>query len=234
MHPISVNLFFILVMNFVNCDEHSLTVLVPGGGEECLYQLIEDKKYSSFEMDYQVTSGRATHISLKITSPKGIDVVHDFRKSEGSHRILLDTGSAGRGVYRFCFDNSHNNYGNKVFFEFFLMDASGMFLGDFGETLSVSNDVLQSLDTHVETFLSATAAVKNNLNKVERVQRLYSSLELADRTALETSFEMINFWSTVHLCLMLFSLFIQVFMVRSLFEDDSRVGRILRKGKWND
>lgn len=55
-----------------------------------------------------------------------------------------------------------------------------------------------------------TTNVKDNLNKMERIQRQYASLELADRKALETSFEMINFWSMVHLVVMVFALLVQV------------------------
>lgn len=59
-------------------------------------------------------------------------------------------------------------------------------------------------------FQNVTTNVKNNLNAIERLQRQYASIELADRTAIERSYEMINFWSIIHLLVMLFSLSVQV------------------------
>lgn len=62
-----------------------------------------------------------------------------------------------------------------------------------------------------------TTNVKNNLNTVERLQRQYASIELADRTAIERSYEMINFWSVLHLIIMLFAFFVQVNRIMNSF-----------------
>ncbi|VDD96694.1 unnamed protein product [Enterobius vermicularis] len=216
-------------------DEFSYTILVPPGKVDCYHHTIALEKYHSFEVDYQVTGGGSADISFYILSPKGARVVSDMKRNDGSHRILLDDASAGRGDYSFCFDNAYSLRSEKrVFFEFFLMDAAGQFLGGFDEKVIVSAEALRELGTHIDNFEKVTTKVKDNLNKIEHIQRQYSSLELADRTALEQSFEQINFWSTIHLGVMLFSVVVQVSMVRSLFEDNSRVGRILRKGRFND
>lgn len=59
-------------------------------------------------------------------------------------------------------------------------------------------------------FQNVTMNVKNNLNIIERLQKQYANIELADRRAIERSFEMINFWSILHLILMIFALYVQV------------------------
>ncbi|MCP9265363.1 Transmembrane emp24 domain-containing protein 5 [Dirofilaria immitis] len=99
----------------------------------------------------------------------------------------------------------------------------GDYLFCFDNTFSIQSDKR-----------NVTTNVKNNLNIIERLQRQYASIEMADRTAIERSYEMINFWSVLHLFVMLFALSVQVYMVRSLFEENSKIGRILRKGRLND
>ncbi|VDN90020.1 unnamed protein product [Brugia pahangi] len=71
-----------------------------------------------------------------------------------------------------------------------------------------------------------TMNVRNNLNIVERLQKQYASIELTERTAIEHKH--------VHLFVMLIALSVQVYMMRSLFEGNSRIGLILRKGRLND
>lgn len=69
----------------------------------------------------------------------------------------------------------------------------------------------------VSYFQNVTTNVKNNLNTIERLQRQYASIELADRTAIERSYEMINFWSVLHLVVMIFAFFVQVNRIYGLF-----------------
>lgn len=66
---------------------------------------------------------------------------------------MLDDASAGRGDYSFCFDNAYSLRSEKrVFFEFFLMDAAGQFLGGFDEKVIVSAEALRELGTHIDNF----------------------------------------------------------------------------------
>uniref|UniRef100_F1L0J4 Transmembrane emp24 domain-containing protein 5 n=1 Tax=Ascaris suum TaxID=6253 RepID=F1L0J4_ASCSU len=222
-------------VTFSSADEFSFTVVVPPGKAECYSHPVDKPKYAFFEIDYQVIGGGDADITFYMQSPNGNRLINDEKRNDGMHRVELTDKAAGYGDYTFCFDNSFSVQSEKrVFFEFFLMDASGQFLGGFDEKVDVGADVLQTLDTHLDNFQKVTTNVKDNLNKMERIQRQYASLELADRKALETSFEMINFWSMVHLVVMVFALLVQVYMVRCLFEDESRMGRLLRKGRFND
>uniref|UniRef100_A0A915AYA1 GOLD domain-containing protein n=1 Tax=Parascaris univalens TaxID=6257 RepID=A0A915AYA1_PARUN len=222
-------------VTFSSADEFSFTVVVPPGKAECYSHPVDKPKYAFFEIDYQVIGGGDADITFYIQSPNGNRLINDEKRNDGMHRVELTDKAAGYGDYTFCFDNSFSVQSEKrVFFEFFLMDASGQFLGGFDEKVDIGADVLQTLDTHLDNFQKVTTNVKDNLNKMERIQRQYASLELADRKALETSFEMINFWSMIHLVVMVFALLVQVYMVRCLFEDESRMGRLLRKGRFND
>lgn len=61
--------------------------------------------------------------------------------------------SAGHGDYLFCFDNTFSIQSDKrVFFELFLLDAQGHFLGGFDQQINVGAEVLRTLDTRVDRF----------------------------------------------------------------------------------
>ncbi|CAG9533446.1 unnamed protein product [Cercopithifilaria johnstoni] len=219
----------------IAADEYEYTVIVPAGKTECYGFTIADEKYQSFEVEFQVTAGGGLDITFSITSPKGLRLINDLKHTDGTHKIDLSMSSAGYGDYLFCFDNTFSIQSDKrVFFELFLLDAQDHFLGGFDQQINVGTEVLRTLDIRVNHFQNVTMNVKNNLNTIERLQRQYASIELADRTAIERSYEMVNFWSVLHLVIMLFAFFVQVYMVRCLFEENSRIGLILRKGRLNN
>uniref|UniRef100_A0A915PWK8 GOLD domain-containing protein n=1 Tax=Setaria digitata TaxID=48799 RepID=A0A915PWK8_9BILA len=219
----------------VVADEYAYTVIVRAGKTDCYGFTITDEKYRSFEVDYQVIEGGELDITFYVTSPKGLRLVNDFKHNDGLHKIDISMAGAGYGDYTVCFDNTFSIQSDKrVFFELFLLDAKGHFLGGFDQKINVAAEILRTLDARLDHFQNVTVNVKNNLNIIERLQRQYASTELADRAAIERSYEMINFWSVLHLFVMLFAVSVQVYMVRSLFEENSRIGRILRKGRLND
>ncbi|VDK67954.1 unnamed protein product [Litomosoides sigmodontis] len=224
------HLVFLLLSTYLAvADEYDYAVIVPAGKTECYGFTIANEKYQSFEVDFQVIAGGGLDITFSIISPKGLRLINDLKRTDGVHKIDLSVASAGYGDYLFCFDNTFSIQSDKrVFFELFLLDAQGHFLGGFDRHVDVAVDVLRTLDTHINHFQNVTTNVKNNLNTVERLQRQYASIELADRSAIERSYEMINFWSVFHLVVILLAFFVQVYMVRSLFEENSRIGLVLR------
>lgn len=68
------------------------------------------------------------------------------------YRVDLNMESAGYGEYSFCFDNSFSIQSEKrVFFEYFLLDSSGQFLGSFDERFN-AGPAFDSLDVHLDIF----------------------------------------------------------------------------------
>lgn len=70
----------------------------------------------------------------------------------------------------------------------------------------------------------------DNLERAQRIQNLFKAYEIVDRNLMEHNFERVNFWSLVNISLMVCVGVIQVVMIRSLFEDKSKLGRVLRGG----
>lgn len=61
--------------------------------------------------------------------------------------------------------------------------------------------------------------VKNRLGKSMQIQTLLRAFEARDRNIQESNFDRVNFWSIVNLALMMLVSAVQVYLVRSLFED---------------
>ena len=83
-------------------------------------------------------------------------------------------------------------------------------------------------------FQRITTKVKNNMNEVERLQTQLRALETRDRSLIEDLFVKVNFWSACNLIAVLSILAIQLFTIRSFFNDNSKFGRLIRKGRLND
>jgi len=61
--------------------------------------------------------------------------------------------------------------------------------------------------------------VGNNLRRSFDLQRAFSKTELRDRSIQEFNFERINFWSGLHLFVMVSTALVNVFVIRHLFGD---------------
>ncbi|CAF1540485.1 unnamed protein product, partial [Rotaria sordida] len=71
----------------------------------------------------------------------------------------------------------------------------------------------------------------DNMESAQRYQRVFNNYEVHDRVIAENNFERVNFWSMVHLFLMIAVSIIQVVTIRSLFESKSAYGKFLRGKK---
>lgn len=61
--------------------------------------------------------------------------------------------------------------------------------------------------------------VKSRLGKSVQIQTLLRAFEARDRNLQESNFDRVNFWSVVNLIVMTLVSAVQVFLVRSLFDD---------------
>ncbi|KAI6236120.1 hypothetical protein M3Y95_00123900 [Aphelenchoides besseyi] len=207
-------------------EEVILQLVVEAGRIECIYQPITQSKHVAIELDYQVTGGGEMDINFSVKNPRNVQIAYDHKKRDGTHKIEVTDPSNGLGDYAFCFDNSFSMQTKKtVFFELFLLDKDGNFLNNFD-----GKDIL----TPIIGFEKITTKVKGNLNEVERIQTQFRAIEARDRALVEASFERVNFWSVVNLLAVITVLAVQVVTIRSLFIENSKLGRLVRKGRLND
>lgn len=78
--------------------------------------------------------------------------------------------------------------------------------------------------TRVSPLLQDTInSVKARLGKSVQIQTLLRAFEARDRNLQESNFDRVNLWSVVNLTLMVLVSAVQVYLVRSLFEDKRKV-----------
>lgn len=66
-------------------------------------------------------------------------------------------------------------------------------------------------------------SVKARLGKSVQIQTLLRAFEARDRNLQESNFDRVNFWSVVNLTVMVLVSGVQVYLVRSLFEDKRKI-----------
>ena len=94
--------------------------------------------------------------------------------------------------------------------------------------------VLSNMHTMNEwlCFQVPIAKINQDLTRSVQLTNTLRMIEARDRSILEDNYSRVNFWSSVQLFIMVSVGLVQVLMIRSLFEDRSKVGKILRLATW--
>ncbi|XP_037104916.1 transmembrane emp24 domain-containing protein 5 [Syngnathus acus] len=194
--------------------DSDFTFTLPAGRKECFYQTM--KKDASLEIEYQVLDGAGLDVDFYISSPSGQILYSDHHKSDGMHTVETEDGD-----YMFCFDNTFSSVSEKlVFFELILdnMDAD-----DEPEDWKEYVHGTDVLDMKLEDIMDTINSVKSRLGKSSQIQTMLRAFEARDRNLQESNYDRVNFWSLVNLAVMMLVLGVQVYLVRSLFEDKRKI-----------
>uniref|UniRef100_A0AC34QT84 GOLD domain-containing protein n=1 Tax=Panagrolaimus sp. JU765 TaxID=591449 RepID=A0AC34QT84_9BILA len=228
VRAISFFVFILALIHVATSNEYGLTVEVPAGKFQCFYQPVTDERHKTMEVDYQVVDGADLNVNFMVLF--GAEVLfQEHMKTDGSHKIEIKQ----LGDYQICFDNTFSIQSRKiVFFEIFLMDANGN-LDDADITGYAKNDAnfaqrMQQIGITISEFHASFNKIKGSLNKVEYHQALLRAYEARDRAIMNANFDRVTFWSCLNSAVMLSVGVLQVVMIRSFFEDNSKIGRLLR------
>ncbi|ELW72614.1 55 kDa erythrocyte membrane protein [Tupaia chinensis] len=157
--------------------------------------------------------GAGLDIDFHLASPEGKILVFEQRKSDGVHTVETEVGD-----YMFCFDNTFSTISEKVIFFELILD-------NMGEQAQEQEDWKKyitgtdMLDMKLEDILESINSIKSRLSKSGHIQTLLRAFEARDRNIQESNFDRVNFWSMVNLVVMVIVSAIQVYMLKSLFED---------------
>jgi len=220
---------FLLValLRGVLSGEYDFTIEVRAGQIECYFQEVTDAKYITMEIDYQVIDGADLNINFLLSNPHGTLLIQDLRRTDNSHKIDV---SQVKGAYQLCFDNTFSYQASKVlFFQIFLFDAAGS--TEDLDMSKLSSHAVSALGMTVDAFAATMTRIRTSLNKAEQYQSMLRAYEARDRAIMEANFERVNTWSIVGICVLVVVTALQVYMIRSLFEDTSKVGKILRQSR---
>lgn len=201
--------------------EREFTVNVEPGKEDCFYQ--SAKKGEVIDLEYQVIDGGHgdLDITFRLADPTGRILIADYKKSENNHRADATVD----GDYRFCFDNSFSSYNTKtVFFEFIIEGDDDDWSPEDNPDIDIQPDMVYEMKLQdIEEVLNT---VRDQLKKIRHLQDLLKSTEARDRNVAEENYFRVNSYSMFQLVLMLGVGFVQVIMVKSLFDDRSRVHKL--------
>lgn len=203
----------VVLAAFSQSLDSDFTFTLPAGRKECFYQAM--KKDASLEIEYQVLDGAGLDVDFYISSPSGQLLFSDYRKSDGVHTIETEDGD-----YMFCFDNTFSSVSEKlIFFELILDNMDTEDPDDWKEYVHGSD----MLDMKMEDIMDTINNVKARLGKSVQIQTVLRAFEARDRNLQESNFERVNFWSVVNLVVMVLVSAVQVYLVRSLFEDKRKI-----------
>ncbi|XP_005994234.1 transmembrane emp24 domain-containing protein 1 [Latimeria chalumnae] len=200
---------------FVQPQDSEFTFLLPAGRQECFYQ--GTTANSSMEVEYQVIGGAGMDVDFMVVSPAGILLVSEYRRSDGVHTVE----PTEEGDYKICFDNSFSTISEKLIFFEVIFDnlPEGVDLEDWSEM--VEPDEL--LDIKMEDIKESVETMRNRLERSIQMQAVLRAFEARDRNLQESNLERVNFWSAVNLAVMGVVAFLQVYMLKSLFDDKRRI-----------
>ncbi|NXI62860.1 TMED1 protein, partial [Chauna torquata] len=165
----------------------------------------------------QVIGGAGLDVDFSLESPSGLLLVSEHRKSDGVHTVEPTEA----GDYKLCFDNSFSTISEKlVFFELIFDSAQDE---DDGDSWVEAVEPEDMLDIKIEDIKESIETMRSRLERSIQMQTLLRAFEARDRNLQESNLGRVNFWSAVNLGVLVVVAFLQVYMLKSLFEDKRTV-----------
>jgi len=229
----------VLMMSVINTmygksSHRQMTVSVAAGTEDCFY-LPEIKPGQSIDVEYQVTSSSTATGQNDITArlwsplPESQLLYENHMQTEGSKMIDAEN----EGDYKFCLDNMVSTWTDKmVWFEVAVSDPQDDYEDDYmededWEEVRANNEDTESLfEMKMEDIKKSVHDVRISVGKMRHYQFMVGAQMSKDSHQVGMNLERINFWSVIHLLIMISVGFIQVYMVRQLFDDKSMIQKL--------
>ncbi|XP_070688939.1 transmembrane emp24 domain-containing protein 5 [Pempheris klunzingeri] len=205
---------FLVLAAFSQSMDSDFTFTLPAGRRECFYQTM--KRDASLEIEYQVLDGAGLDVDFLISSPSGQVLFSDYRKSDGVHTVETEDGD-----YMFCFDNTFSAVSEKLIFFELILD--NMNIDEDPDDWKEYVHGTDMLDMKLEDIMDTINNVKARLGKSVQIQTVLRAFEARDRNIQESNFDRVNFWSVINLIVMLCVSAVQVYLVRSLFDDKRKI-----------
>jgi len=211
-------------------SHRQLTVSVSAGTEECFF-LADIKVGQVLEVEYQVTGSSAAtgnnDITTRVYNPKGNVLFESEMETEGNFHTGIEYDE---GDYKVCFDNKGSTWSDKtIWFETEVEDPSDDYWDDdymdeeaWEEAKENNEDTENLFDMKIEEIKSSVHDVRINVGKMRHFQFMISAQMSKDSSQMTKNQDKINFWSVVHVLIMISVGFAQVYMVRQFFEDKSQ------------
>ena len=213
-------------MQASNCEYSSqLTIIVASRATECFYQHLVSN--ITINANFHVLSREESETKFWITSENKII-------AKDSQRLFskLEFKTVTNGNYDFCIENLSRMTEKRVYFSLYTNDVfEDPFFPRQSFNMNIEKltlDQLGEMANKIDGFRHTFSKLSLDFENIQRLQDQFKNYELIDRTFMENNFERVNFWSVLNIVLLVSVGFIQVYMIRSLFEDRSKIGKVLR------
>lgn len=206
--------------------DREMTITVEAGKRECFYHFVELGQI--IDIEYQVIDGGHgdLDINFDLSDPNKRILFADFKKPDNLHRHQVQQLP---GDYAFCFDNTISHLNRKtVFFELIIERE-----GEEPRPQDLYEGLLpeEVYELQVQDIQDSIHTVKAHLTKARQVQEILRSFEARDRNLVEENYFKVNVWSGFQVLAMLLVGTVQVIMLRSLFNPESKVNKLWAKLK---
>ncbi|XP_020717216.1 transmembrane emp24 domain-containing protein 1 isoform X2 [Ceratitis capitata] len=216
----------VAVCSIVHAYEKEMTVYIEAGRNECFYQPVQNGE--TIDIEYQVIDGGHgdLDISFSLIDPIGLVIVSDYKKPENIHRHE----ASKEGDYRFCFDNTFSSFNRKtVFFELIIeQQGESAFDKNWDETATAKTPE-ELYDIQVREIMEYVGRVHMQISRAHQILNMLRSNEARDRNLAEANYSKVNVWSLFQICAMICVGLVQVFMVRSIFDTNTRMSTFWKK-----
>jgi len=206
-----------------------MTLEVAAGYEECFF-VDNVKTGQAIDFEFQVTGSSAATgnnditVRLETPYPSFQQLYQDYMVKSGEF-----TGNVEEdGDYRICFDNRNSRWSDKtVWFEVQVEDPEDDYDDDYIDTdewdkmKELNEDTMSMFEMKVDDIKTMLHTIRLKINKIRHFFFMHSGSMSKDTNQVDSNFERINFWSTVHLIMMIVVGVTQVVMVRNFFCDKS-------------
>ncbi|PAA68535.1 hypothetical protein BOX15_Mlig027414g1, partial [Macrostomum lignano] len=210
----------------------SFVYRLPSRGKQCFYH----KASSNFTFEYQVTSGGSLDIDVFINSPGGKLAFDRRGKAYGEASFAFDpaksTADMRLPAYMICLDNRYSSWHDKLVYFNIDVEQGREGLRPGADQLSEGlRTSLREMELSWEEFYKSTDKVEDHLLRTIYLLSKSRNNEARDRMMMDANNARVSTWSIFQLVVMLFVSGIQVMMIRSLFDDKSRLHRVWKAGK---
>ncbi|XP_042602704.1 transmembrane emp24 domain-containing protein 5 [Cyprinus carpio] len=202
-----------VISAFSQSLDGDFTFTLPAGRKECFFQSM--KKDASLEIEYQVLDGASLDVDFYLQSPSGHIIINSVSFTHGVHTVETEEGD-----YMFCFDNTFSAVSEKVIFFELILDNMGD--GEEMEDWKAYVHGADLLDMKLEDIMDTINSVKSRLGKSLQIQTLLKAFEARDRNLQQSNYDRVNLWSCTNLVVMVIVSGVQVYLLRSLFNDKKK------------
>lgn len=204
-----------------------MTVEVPPGKEECFFETVPVGHTLSVE--YQVVDGGSGQyseldINFRVMHPRGHPLVAEFRKSDG----VFSQQMKEIGDYKICFDNTFSFVSSKTIYFEIINENEDIDYDEF-DAIIFGEDTTETYEVQISDIEEKLKKIKEDVVKARHLQDLIRVTDLKDRSLAEHNFERVNYMSIIYLVVLTLAGLAQVMLLRSLFDDKSRMSPLWKK-----